>query len=114
MMRLPQEFWKLERLSPIKILADLRGFVLERSHSRLPKWRFRLAPDLVIRIQPKPGERHDDSCLFDCLALRGDRPRRKASIKSKTISTRYISVFVRPPMGGEFLFFAFAGLVVRD
>jgi hypothetical protein len=56
---LTREFWNEETLSPIRVLADLRAFVLERSHTRLPRWHFRMADDLVVRLQPKPAERRD-------------------------------------------------------
>ena len=71
MALLPKTFWAHEPLKPAPFLAGLRDVVLERSHTRLPKWHFRFAPDLVIEIQPKPGERRDKFLIFDCLALQG-------------------------------------------
>jgi Family of unknown function (DUF6011) len=57
-------------IAPITFLAELREAVLTRSHSRMPKWRFRLAPDLVLQIQPKP------TMLLSALALElGSRQR---------------------------------------
>lgn len=41
-------------LSPIPTLADLREQVLQRSSTRCPRWRFRLADDLIMQLQPKP------------------------------------------------------------
>ena len=41
-------------IPPVPFLANLREAVLERSTARMPKWRFRFAPDLVAQIQPKP------------------------------------------------------------
>jgi hypothetical protein len=64
MMRLGDEFWEREPLNAIQLLADLRTFVLERSHRRLPRWYFRLAPDLVVRLQPRPAEQRDRFALF--------------------------------------------------
>lgn len=66
-----RSFWTAEPLPKIAFLADLRDFVLERSHSRLPKWRFRPADDLVMQIQPKPGERRDRYFVFAGRALQG-------------------------------------------
>jgi hypothetical protein len=59
--------WIAEPIAPIPLLAELRDFVLVRSTTRLPKWRFRLADDLVVQMQPKPS-----GCLFTCRALQGD------------------------------------------
>jgi hypothetical protein len=39
-------------IAPIPALAELRDMVLARSKKRRPKWRFRLAPDLVLQLQP--------------------------------------------------------------
>jgi hypothetical protein len=41
-------------IKPIPFLAELRELVLQRSLQRMPKWRFRLAPDVVLQLQPKP------------------------------------------------------------
>src|SRR5215203_3827376 len=42
-----------DHIEPIPFLIDLRNAVLERSLKRSPKWRFRLASDLIIELQPK-------------------------------------------------------------
>ena len=47
-------------------MARLRALVLERSEQRSPKWKFRLAPDLVLQIQPKLTT---VLLRFECLAL---------------------------------------------
>ena len=39
---------------PITFLRDLREECLQHSEKRMPKWKFRLAPDLVLQLQPKP------------------------------------------------------------
>jgi hypothetical protein len=52
-MTLDQYFWKAVPIKPAPALAALRDLVLERSETRSPKWKFRLAPDLVLQIQPK-------------------------------------------------------------
>jgi hypothetical protein len=36
----------------IPTLATLREIVLEQNRKRRPKWRFRLAPDLIVQLQP--------------------------------------------------------------
>ncbi len=41
-------------IPPINFLAELREEVLKRSLKRMPKWKFRLASDLVLQLQPKP------------------------------------------------------------
>jgi hypothetical protein len=39
---------------PLTFLRDLREECLAHSEKRMPKWKFRLAPDLVMQLQPKP------------------------------------------------------------
>lgn len=56
-----------EPIDPIPFLDGLRVAVLDRSTKRFPKWRFRLAEDLVLQMQPRPHPKE----LFDCLALQG-------------------------------------------
>ena len=41
-------------IPPVPFLANLREAVLERSTARMPKWRFRFAPDFLAQVQPKP------------------------------------------------------------
>jgi hypothetical protein len=57
------------RLAPSPLLAGLRGEVFKLRETRCPKWRFRLAPDLVIQIQPRPGF----NPLFECIAIEAER-----------------------------------------
>jgi hypothetical protein len=49
-----RSFWGHQTIAPIPTLAQLRDEVLLRSQKRSPKWKFRLVPDLVVQIQPKP------------------------------------------------------------
>jgi hypothetical protein len=42
------------KTNPIQWMADVREGVLANSEKRMPKWRFRLAPDILALIQPKP------------------------------------------------------------
>jgi hypothetical protein len=41
-------------IPPIPFLAELREEVLKHSLKRMPKWKFRFAPDIVVQLQPKP------------------------------------------------------------
>jgi hypothetical protein len=60
------------QIRPSPLLSGLRDMVLAQRHDRCPKWRFRLAPDLVVQIQPKPAERRDRFQLFKCVAIAGE------------------------------------------
>jgi hypothetical protein len=42
------------KIKPIQWMADVREGVLANSEKRMPKWRFRLTPDVLALIQPKP------------------------------------------------------------
>lgn len=61
------------RIEPIPMLAALRDAVLSRSDKRMPKWQFRLADDIVTRIQPKTAKsvkaNRNGKPWFDCLAI---------------------------------------------
>lgn len=51
-----RQFWAERRpLPPSPVLETLAGAVLEHSTKRSPIWKFRLAPDLILSIQPKVG-----------------------------------------------------------
>jgi hypothetical protein len=65
-------YWASDLLTPIPFLVELRGTVLARSHTRCPKWRFKLAPDLALQVQPRLGERRDRFALFKCTAIQGE------------------------------------------
>lgn len=62
-----RDIWQSIEIKPAPALASLRDTVIERSEKRSPKWRFRLAHDLVVRIQPKLTAR--DLHRFECLAV---------------------------------------------
>lgn len=64
MTTLPPDFWQSIAIQPIPTLAGLRDMVLARSTKRMPRWKFRLADDMVIQIQPRPTTPH-----FKCLAF---------------------------------------------
>jgi hypothetical protein len=40
-------------IRPVSFLEELRGEVLKRSDKRMPKWKFRIAPDLLMMVQPQ-------------------------------------------------------------
>jgi Family of unknown function (DUF6011) len=67
---------QLGRLEPVPLLVYLRDVVLRNRHDRCPKWLFCLAPDLVLQLQPRPGERRDDWCLFLGTAIQGNQIRK--------------------------------------
>jgi hypothetical protein len=46
-------FWAPVMLKPIPFWQELYDMVLSLSEKRMPKWRFQLAPDLVMQAQPK-------------------------------------------------------------
>jgi hypothetical protein len=50
----PKELALMITFAPIIFLRDLREECLAHSEKRMPKWKFRLAPDLVMQLQPKP------------------------------------------------------------
>jgi hypothetical protein len=61
-------FWIRDPINPSPFLAGLRDIVLERSHTRCPRWKFKL-DELILEIQPRPGERRDGYALFRCAAM---------------------------------------------
>jgi hypothetical protein len=70
---LPSDFFYPLPIEPMPALAALRDAVLQRSDKRMPKWSFRIAPDIVTQIQPKPAKRTrknwDALPWFDCRAV---------------------------------------------
>jgi hypothetical protein len=46
--------FETETIPSISFLAELREEVLKHSLKRMPKWKFRFAPDIVVQLQPKP------------------------------------------------------------
>jgi len=54
----------------IPFLAELREEVLKHSLKRMPKWKFRFAPDIVVQLQPQPT-----LLLSAAAVLRGYEPR---------------------------------------
>ena len=54
----------------IPFLAELREEVLKHSLKRMPKWKFRFAPDIVVQLQPQPT-----LLLSAAAVLRGYKPK---------------------------------------
>src|SRR5262249_5251416 len=46
--------YEVKTIPSVAFLAELREEVLNYSLKRMPKWKFRLAPDLIMQLQPKP------------------------------------------------------------
>jgi hypothetical protein len=46
--------FEVETIPSVSFLAELREEVLNHSLKRMPKWKFRVAPDLIMQLQPKP------------------------------------------------------------
>ena len=65
-MNAPKGFWDPIPLRPIPSLTALRRVVTEHSEKRMPIWKFRLAPDLIVRIQPQLTATFRD---FECKAI---------------------------------------------
>jgi hypothetical protein len=63
---------QIGRFDPMPSLMYLRDVVLKERHDRCPKWRFRLAPDLVVQLQPRPAERRDRYQLFEGIVIEDD------------------------------------------
>ena len=74
--------WDKTPIRPAPLLSALRDLVLARSEKRSPKWKFRLAPDLVLQIQPKLTLA---LLKFECAALRCDGADLKDLVTTKNI-----------------------------
>ena len=59
-----------ESIPSLPFLAELREEVLKHSLKRMPKWKFRLASDLVFQLQPKPTV-----MLSEAAMARGFKPK---------------------------------------
>jgi hypothetical protein len=53
MSKLPHDFWRAIPLTLVPVLQQLNEWVIEQNEKRLPKWKFRFAPDFAAQIQPK-------------------------------------------------------------
>ena len=70
------DMWVPQPLPPNKLLTSLRTFVKENNHKRRPSWRFRIAPDLALQLQPRPPVLREDGgiTLFDGIEASTFRP----------------------------------------
>jgi hypothetical protein len=68
MTYLPQEFWATVPIPPQAELGQLYAAVFARTEKRSPKWKFRLATDLIVQIHPKLTTA---LLKFECLAVQG-------------------------------------------
>jgi hypothetical protein len=51
----------------LPLLQQLNDWVIKQNEKRLPKWKFRFAPDFAIQIHPRVTRAYDT--LFECAAL---------------------------------------------
>ena len=72
----PSLWWPMP-ITPMPMLAALRDAVLMRSTKRMPKWKFRAADDVVLKIQPHPAIKtranREGLPWFECLAVVRDQ-----------------------------------------
>lgn len=61
--------------TPVSFLRDVRGACLARSETRMPIWRFRVAPDFLVQVQPRPRTERQAGifALFHGIAIAVDR-----------------------------------------
>jgi hypothetical protein len=65
-----QQFYHHAVVKPVATLASLRDTVLSINEKRCPKWRFRLTPEVVLHLQPRPNTpRHYP--LFEGIVIQG-------------------------------------------
>lgn len=65
--QLPWSFYRDVKIAPIPLFADLADFAIKHNERRMPKWKFRLATDLAVQIQPRVSRASD--LLFEGTAL---------------------------------------------
>jgi hypothetical protein len=73
--RLPYEFWHYEQ--------DLYDWVIVQNEKRLPRWKFKLASNLAVQIQPKLTRAH--TLLFECIAIQTENPSLKLFTEPKSL-----------------------------
>ena len=65
--------WHSVPIAPMPLLEDLGTPFSIRSTTRMPKWKFRVEPDVVMQIQPRPDTRTKANPQglpwFDCQAV---------------------------------------------
>lgn len=83
MSKLPHDFWQAVPLTPIPGLQQLGEWVIKQNEKRLPKWKFRFAPDLAAQIQPKLTRAY--ALLFEGRAIMVDTVSVKMFTEPKTL-----------------------------
>ena len=83
------EFWAPIQLPEIPFLQSLYDAVLSRSEKRMPKWKFRLAADVVVEIQPKLTR---TGRLFHWQALKCEGANEKMFAEPRTKVRPYLMV----------------------
>ena len=68
MSDLDPAIWAPVPIAPMPMLAYLRVCILSRSAKRMPKWKFRVSPDIVTEVQPRPDS---FAAVFRCRGQRG-------------------------------------------
>ena len=66
MSNLDPAIWAPVPIAAMPMLAYLRVCVLSRSSKRMPKWKFRVSPDIVTQVQPRPSS---FAAVFHCKAI---------------------------------------------
>jgi hypothetical protein len=66
-----ERLWKSVIIAPVVTLVALRDTVLAIRPDRCPKWRFRLAEEIVLQLQPQPEHSHHDEYLFVGMVIHG-------------------------------------------
>jgi hypothetical protein len=61
------EFWLPVNIPALPLLQQLNDWVIKQNEKRLPKWKFRFAPDFAMQIHPRITRAND--MLFECFAL---------------------------------------------
>jgi hypothetical protein len=57
----------MSNIPALPLLQQLNDWVIKQNEKRLPKWKFRFAPDFAIQFHPRLSRVYDT--LFECLAL---------------------------------------------
>jgi hypothetical protein len=76
--------------SAVSFLSDLRTEVLNHSDKRMPKWKFRIAPDVVMELQPSASlvSRGTKVRIFNGFALMAEGA---SKVMLKSADARYES-----------------------
>ena len=56
--KFPDDFFRLKQIPSIPLLEELNAWVIKQNENRLPKWKFKFAPDLAAQIQSRITRAH--------------------------------------------------------